>query len=88
MRIHHNDSAKKVESRTCQAWVVNVDGKMILSLFASELNFKDIHHILSTRYPQFKVQRVDVGEFVVEKCLSMYSGDARWVNEQGFFTEI
>lgn len=82
--IHFSDAIREPEGRPTQAWLVRSDGELHMHLFAVEMNVSDIIHILSNHYNQFEFTRVDVGSFVVSRTISSYSGDARWINQDGY----
>jgi len=66
----------------CQAWIVETGtGRQVLWLFAADCTFDHVFNAVECRYaPPFKIQRVDVGQFVLKEVEVSYSGDARKVN--------
>lgn len=69
-----------IQTHPCSAWIVTEpSGTKKLMLYAPEALMEDIVRSgLIT--PGSRIQRIDVGEFVIQKILTSYSGDGRSVD--------
>jgi hypothetical protein len=76
---------KPIRPYLCQAWMVKLpDGTKIISLWSEDCSIEHIHHHVKIHFPEFVMQRMDVGQFhVVDyKGTDMsYSGDGRGINQ-------
>lgn len=79
------ENAVPIYTRPRSVWrVIFPDGKQQLEVWSEGAAIMDVVRHLAVVHREFVVQRVDVGSFVlVPSETSMYSGDARFVNQDG-----
>lgn len=76
------NQARKIESKPVTAWLVTLpSGQELIEIWAVDTHIEDVHNSCLAHHGNFKLQRLDVGSFVIHKVEHTYIGDARSVNQ-------
>lgn len=84
IKTKYGQVARKIDTRTCAAWIVKFKKTSHIILTAPSASIEDVVEMVKVFYPKkkkFVVTHPDAGDFVMTKIKSAYYPDGRGVNQ-------